>query len=152
MLKKQQPPQLDMESLENPQTSNKNNIFASLKVKLKSVESNRPWRGNNEQPITPKSPSKSPAIMLKKGRKTRQPEEDYPKRGSTPTRVCDSLGKPLSELQQARIKSLQKDLLQLVKEGERGGRIKILKRKDTECISMPGHGTIRLARLPPSGQ
>lgn len=149
VLKKQQPPQLDMDSLELPNARNRRSPYAGFKVKRKSVEDNKPWAGNNEQPIATRSPSKLPTkniMRLKKSNST----EDAPQRVSTPTVARDSLGHPLSGLKQVRIKTLQKDLLQLVKEAERSGCIKVMKRKETECISMPGHGIIRLA--PPGPQ
>eukprot|EP00961_Rhodomonas_salina_P266714 3604309-Rhodomonas_salina.1 len=51
VLKKQQPPQLDMDSLELPNARNRRSPYAGFKVKRKSVEDNKPWAGNNEQPI-----------------------------------------------------------------------------------------------------
>lgn len=62
----------------------------------------------------------------------------------SPTAARDANGMILSDVKQLRIKALQQDLLVLVKDAEKGGRIKVMKRKETECISMPGHGASAL--------
>eukprot|EP00961_Rhodomonas_salina_P118505 1595439-Rhodomonas_salina.1 len=65
---------------------------------------------------------------------------------STITSVAtDGRGNILPEEMQARIKTLQQELLQLVKDSEKRGCIRVMRRRETDCISMPGHGIIRLA-------
>lgn len=68
------------------------------------------------------------------------------------TAARDGRGHVLPDLKQARIKALQKDLLNLVKEAENCGAVKVTRRKATISISMPGLGVLRLVPEPRTAQ
>eukprot|EP00961_Rhodomonas_salina_P160737 2164220-Rhodomonas_salina.1 len=63
---------------------------------------------------------------------------------ANPELALDSNGEVLCEPRQVRIKSMQYELLQLVKAAEKGGRVRVMRRRETESISMPGIGVIQL--------
>jgi len=121
--------------------SAKSSWMSSVMSKLKG--------GNSSRPAVPTQEKQEERLSIDK-----QEEEESSAAGqrTTPNHLAarDGKGNILSEVKQARLKALQQDLLKLVKEAESGGHLKVMRRRSTECISMPGHGVVRLAPPPQS--
>eukprot|EP00961_Rhodomonas_salina_P068491 919377-Rhodomonas_salina.1 len=86
--------------------------------------------------------AQQPEVKPKKSHKWIPMTQKTPKGANL---AVDSNGQVHCDMRQVRIKSMQQELLQLVKAAEKGGRVRVLRRKETESISMPGHGIVRLA-------